>query len=70
MGDVGCLPFQDLPSNHTVRWIENASVSIDHEPSGCAKGQTRNRQGGLISCIGGPYTLDAIFLNRRGVRWP
>jgi gluconolactonase len=70
MGDVDCLPFQDLPSNHTMRWIENASVSIDHEPSGYAKGQTRNRRGGLISCIGGLHTLDAVLLNRREVRSP
>jgi gluconolactonase len=70
MGDANCRVFQDLPHNRTIRWIKNPSVSIDHEPSGYAKGQTRDRQGGLISCIGGPHALYAIFLNRRGARWP
>ena len=68
-GDADCQLFQDLPRNGTMSWIQNAGVSIYHAPSGYAEGQTRGRQG-LISCVGGPHTLYAIFLNRRGVRWP
>ena len=50
MGDADCLLFQDLPRNRTMRWIENAGVSVYREPSGYANGQTRDRQGRLISC--------------------
>jgi gluconolactonase len=28
MGDAGCLLFQDLPRNRTMRWIESAGVSV------------------------------------------
>src|SRR6185437_822480 len=50
MGDAGCLLFQDLPRDRTMRWIEDAGVSIYRAPSGYANGQTRDRQGRLISC--------------------
>ena len=50
MGDANCLLFQDLPRNRTMRWIEGAGVSVYRGPSGYANGQTRDRQGRLISC--------------------
>jgi gluconolactonase len=50
MGDAGCLLFQDLPRDRTLRWIEGAGVSVYRAPSGYANGQTRDREGRLISC--------------------
>jgi gluconolactonase len=50
MADAGCLLFQDLPRDRTLRWIEGAGVSVFRAPSGYANGQTRDRQGRLISC--------------------
>lgn len=50
VADAGCLLFQDLPRNQTLRWIENAGVSVFRAPSHFANGQTRDRQGRLISC--------------------
>jgi gluconolactonase len=50
MGDAGCLLFQDLPRDRTLRWIEAAGVSVYRAPSGYANGQTRDRQGRLVSC--------------------
>jgi gluconolactonase len=50
MGDAGCLLFQDLPRDRTMRWIEDAGVSVYRSPSGYANGQTRDREGRLISC--------------------
>ena len=50
MADAGCLLFQDLPRDRTMRWIEGAGVSVFRAPSGYANGQTRDRQGRLISC--------------------
>jgi gluconolactonase len=50
MGDANCLLFQDLPRNRTMRWIEDAGVSIHRCPSDYANGQTRDRQGRLVIC--------------------
>ena len=50
MGDAECLLFQDLPRDRTMRWIEGVEVSVYRSPSGYANGQTRDRQGRLISC--------------------
>lgn len=50
MGDAGCLLFQDLPRDRTIRWIEDAGVSVYRAPSGYGNGQARDRQGRLISC--------------------
>ena len=50
MGDADCLLFQDLPHNRTMRWIEGNGVSVYRAPSNYANGQTRDRQGRLISC--------------------
>jgi len=41
---------RDLPRDRTMRWIESAGISIYRTPSGFANGQTRDRQGRLISC--------------------
>ena len=50
MGDADCLLFQDLPRDRTMRWLEGHGVSVYRAPSGFANGQTRDRQGHLISC--------------------
>lgn len=50
MGDAGCLLFQDLPRDRTLRWIEDVGVSVYRAPSRYANGQTRDREGRLIAC--------------------
>ncbi len=50
MADAGCLLFQDLPRDRTLRWIDGHGISVYRAPSGFANGQTRDRQGRLISC--------------------
>ncbi len=50
IADANCLLFQDLPRDRTMRWIEDAGVSIFRSPSGFANGQTRDREGRLIAC--------------------
>jgi len=50
MGDAGCLLFQDLPNDRTMRWTEGTGVSVYRQPSHYANGQTRDRQGRLIAC--------------------
>lgn len=50
MGDANCLLFQDIPNNRTMRWSEVDGISVYRYPSNYANGQTRDRQGRLISC--------------------
>ncbi|MEP6938129.1 MAG: SMP-30/gluconolactonase/LRE family protein [Rudaea sp.] len=50
VADANHLLFQDLPRDRTMRWIEDAGVSIFRSPSGFANGQTRDRDGRLIAC--------------------
>ncbi len=50
MGDAGCLLFQDLPNDRTMRWIDDAGVSVYRSPSSYANGQTRDRDGRLVAC--------------------
>lgn len=50
MGDWDCLLFEDLPRNRIMRWSERDGLSIYREPSDYANGQTRDRQGRLVSC--------------------
>ena len=49
-GDARCLLFQDIPDDRTLRYVEGAGVSVFRQPSHFANGQTRDRQGRLISC--------------------
>jgi gluconolactonase len=50
MGDWNCLLFEDLPRNRIMRWSEAEGVSIYREPSNYTNGQTRDRNGRLVSC--------------------
>jgi gluconolactonase len=49
-GDQQCLLFSDIPNNRNLRWSVQHGVSVFREPSAFANGQTRDRQGRLISC--------------------
>lgn len=60
MGDAGCLLFQDLPADRTMRWIDGAGVSVYRSPSRFANGQTRDREGRLIVCSHLDRCLDRI----------
>jgi gluconolactonase len=49
-GDAGCLLFSDIPNNRILRWSPETGISTYRAPSNYANGQTRDRQGRLISC--------------------
>lgn len=50
-GDGRCLLWSDIPNNRIMRWDdETGAVSVYRKPSGYANGNTRDRQGRLISC--------------------
>ncbi len=50
-GDARQLIFSDIPNNRIMRWDEETgAVSVFRKPSNNANGNTRDRQGRLVSC--------------------
>jgi len=50
-GDGRYLLFSDIPNNRMLRWLEDTGeVSIFRSPSNYSNGNTRDRQGRLITC--------------------
>ena len=51
MGDARCLLWSDIPNNRIMRWDEETgATSIYRKPSNNANGNTRDRQGRLVTC--------------------
>ncbi len=50
-GDARCLLWSDVPGNRILRWDEETGAVSDwRRPSGFANGNTRDRQGRLVTC--------------------
>jgi gluconolactonase len=49
-GDTGVLIWSDIPNNRMLRYVEGLGVDVFRQPSNCSNGNTRDRQGRLISC--------------------
>jgi gluconolactonase len=50
-GDRRCLLFSDLPNNRMLRWDEETGcVSVFRAPSNFSNGNTRDREGRLVTC--------------------
>ena len=51
IGDMRCLLWSDIPNNRILRWDEESgAVSVFRKPSNYANGNTRDRQGRLVTC--------------------
>jgi gluconolactonase len=51
LGDTRQLVWSDIPNNRMMRWDEETgAVSVFRRPSGFANGNTRDRQGRLLTC--------------------
>lgn len=51
LGDARCLLWSDIPNDRIMRWDEETgAVSVFRRPSGHANGNTRDRQGRLVTC--------------------
>ena len=48
--DQEALLFSDIPNDRILRWSETGGVQTFRQPSRFANGQTRDRQGRLITC--------------------
>ncbi|PJI40257.1 SMP-30/gluconolactonase/LRE family protein [Ferrovibrio sp.] len=50
-GDQRCLIWSDIPNNRMLRWDEQTgAVTTFRQPSNHANGNTRDRQGRLVTC--------------------
>jgi len=50
-GDQRCLIWSDIPNNRMLRWSESTGhVDVFRAPSNNSNGNTRDRQGRLLSC--------------------
>lgn len=58
LGDTRQLLFSDIPNDRIMRWDEETgAVSVFRRPSSYANGNTRDRQGRLITCEMGSRRL-------------
>jgi gluconolactonase len=48
--DTGVLIWSDIPNNRMLRYVEGSGVDVFRQPSNCSNGNTRDRQGRLVSC--------------------
>ena len=50
-GDLRCLIWSDIPNDRMMKWEEETgAVSVFRKPSNYANGNTRDRQGRLVTC--------------------
>ena len=49
-GDAGHLVWSDIPNNRMLRWTPDLGVSVFRADSKFANGNTRDRQGRLVTC--------------------
>ena len=52
-GDANMLVWSDIPNNRMLRWVPDGGVSAFRTPSNYVNGNTRDREGRLISCSHG-----------------
>ena len=65
-GDARCLIWSDVPGDRMLRWDEaTGAVSDWRRPSGLANGNTRDRQGRLVTCEHGGRRVSRTELDGR-----
>jgi gluconolactonase len=66
LGDARCLIWSDVPGDRMLRWDEaTGAVSDWRRPSGFANGNTRDRQGRLVTCEHGARRVSRTELDGR-----
>jgi gluconolactonase len=55
--DGGYLVWSDIPNNRLLRWVPDLGVSAFRAPSNYINGNTRDRQGRLVSCSHGARAI-------------
>src|SRR3954464_15583961 len=68
VGDGRYLLCSDIPNQRILKWEEETgAVSIYRKPSAFANGNTRDRQGRLVTCEHGGRRVSRTELDGRGV---
>jgi gluconolactonase len=49
-GDGDYVVWSDIPHDRMLRWVEGAGVTVFRHPSNHSNGNTRDRQGRLVTC--------------------
>jgi gluconolactonase len=49
--DMRCLLVSDIPNDRILRWTEEGGVQVFRQTAGFPNGQTRDREGRLITCL-------------------
>jgi len=55
--DGGYLVWSDIPNNRLLRWVPEVGVSVFRNPSNYVNGNTRDRDGRLVSCSHGARAI-------------
>lgn len=55
--DGGYLVWSDIPNNRLLRWVPDLGVSVFRAPSNYINGNTRDREGRLVSCSHGARAI-------------
>jgi gluconolactonase len=64
-GDSRSLIWSDIPNNRMMRWSESGQVDVFREPANYSNGNTRDRQGRLVTCEHGERRLTRTELDGR-----
>ncbi len=65
-GDWGTLLWSDIPNDRILRWDERTgAVSVFRQPSNFANGNTRDRQGRLLTCEHGARRVTRTEMDGR-----
>lgn len=66
--DANCLLFSDIPNRRMLRWspdAEGSGLSVFRQDSGFANGNTRDRQGRLVTCEHGARRVTRTEIDGR-----
>jgi gluconolactonase len=63
--DLQSLIWSDIPNNRLLRWTPDGHVSVFRSPSNYANGNTRDRQGRLVTCEHGSRSVTRTELDGR-----
>ncbi len=56
-GDAGFLAWSDIPNNRMLRWVPDLGVDVFRADSRYANGNTRDREGRLVTCEHGSRSV-------------
>ena len=63
--DSNIFLWSDIPNNRIMRWIHGGGVSVFRQDSNYSNGNTRDRQGRLVTCEHGSRRVTRTELDGR-----